>query len=222
MNSSSSSSSSPASIFALAASPATAPSTGNIVPVLPLVRRTSKRNPDSKYKTILNSAGVATTFVNNNAHDAANTNTIEDMLNAERTSLKREPWNKLDKMTKIEKLRRFAETFVVDNHLAATEIPTLQQFLVQSVQRDKLLKTKDVVYNRETGLVTAVPSLHYHSSTRGFTLRNLDRKISTLKSLAPARVVMQPSSQSQSQPQLPPSQLSSELSSLSPLSDIQC
>jgi hypothetical protein len=50
---------------------------------------------------------------------------------------------------------------------------------------------KDVDYDREMGVITNISSLFLNLGTRAFTLRNLDKKVSTLKMLTPKKIVSQ-------------------------------
>ena len=62
----------------------------------------------------------------------------------------------------------------------------LQKYLKQQVENKKLSKVKDIVYNKEEGNIEHIPNLEFNKQTRKFTLK-VEKKISTLKSLAPKR-----------------------------------
>jgi hypothetical protein len=112
--------------------------------------------------------------------DAVNYNTIDNMP---------ETWNKLDKTVKIQKLHAFAEKYGKEHGLPVKEIKNLKMFFVECLEKMKLQKTKDVVYNKDSHEITSIPALHFNSEKKNFTLRILDAKrVSTLKSLTPKRV----------------------------------
>ena len=118
-----------------------------------------------------------------------NINNIDKMLEKEKIHNKTESWNKLDKTVKIQKLHAFAEKYGKANGLPVKEIKNLKAFFVGCLENNKLQKTKDVAYDKDTGDITAIPSLHFNSEQRAFTLRIMDAKrVSTLKSLTPKRV----------------------------------
>lgn len=124
-------------------------------------------------------------------NDAAelNVNTIDKMLESEKTHNKTESWNKLDKTAKIQKLHSFSEKYGKTNGLPVKEIKNLKSFFVDCLEKNKLQKTKDVVYDKETGTITSIPALHFNTDHRAFTLRIMDAKrVSTLKSLTPKRI----------------------------------
>ena len=61
-------------------------------------------------------------------------------------------------------------------------------FLKDSLNKNKLQKTKDVQYNKETKDIVGIPSLIFSSLNKNFTLKNMDSKrVSTLKCLTPLR-----------------------------------
>ena len=45
----------------------------------------------------------------------------------------------------------------------------------------------DVIYDKDTGIIKEIPALTYTKSTKHFTLKNIDKRVSTLKSLAPKK-----------------------------------
>jgi hypothetical protein len=121
--------------------------------------------------------------------DAVNYNTIDNMLEKEKQHNKTETWNKLDKTVKIQKLHAFAEKYGKEHGLPVKEIKNLKMFFVECLEKMKLQKTKDVVYNKDSHEITSIPALHFNSEKKNFTLRILDAKrVSTLKSLTPKRV----------------------------------
>ena len=42
---------------------------------------------------------------------------------------------------------------------------------------------EEVVYDKQTGVIKSVPGLMYNNTSNQYTLRNMDKKVSTLKSL---------------------------------------
>ena len=136
-----------------------------------------------KYKNILNSQSTLT-------FDETNTNTmnkIDAMLETEKKNMNSEPWNKLDKRLKIQKLHAYAEKYGKENGLPMKEVKGLKTFFSSCLTKDKLAKVKDVDYNKETGIISNIGGLAFNLTTRAFTIRNLDKKVSTLKSLTPKK-----------------------------------
>ena len=114
---------------------------------------------------------------------------IDSLLENEKQKNKSDSWNKLDKTVKIQKLHAFAEKYGKDNGYPAKEVKNLKAFFVDCLNKAKLQKTKDVIYEKETGEITAIPALFFNSITHNFTLKIMDSKrVSTLKSLTPKRI----------------------------------
>lgn len=116
-------------------------------------------------------------------------NAIDEILENEKIKNKSDPWNKLDKTVKIQKLHAFAEKYGKDNGLPVKEIKSLKQFFIGCLEKQKLQKTKDVVYDKEKKELVSIPSLHFNAESHNFTLKNMDAKrVSTIKSLTPKRM----------------------------------
>ena len=132
----------------------------------------------NKYKNFIVASG---TIADNKKPDDNSTDKIDQLLEKEKQNMNSEPWNKLDKRLKIQKLHAYAEKYGHDNSLPMKEIKALKTFFSECLTKDKLAKVKDVDYSRDTGVITHISSLCLNVGTRTFTLRNLDKKVSTLK-----------------------------------------
>jgi hypothetical protein len=134
-----------------------------------------------KYKNILTQPSFEETATNS-------MNKIDEMLETEKKSMNSEPWNKLDKRLKIQKLHAYAEKYGKENSLPVKEVKGLKAFFSTCLTKDKLAKVKDVDYNKATGIINNIGGLAFNLTTRAFTIRNLDKKVSTLKSLTPKKI----------------------------------
>jgi hypothetical protein len=111
-------------------------------------------------------------------------NTIDDIIEREKQKNKNEIWSKIDKSLKIQRLHAFAEKYGKDHGHSVKDIKTLKAFFVTALEKGKLSKTKDLVYDKEKREITSIPSLYFDN--HNFTLKNMDpKRVSTLKSLAP-------------------------------------
>lgn len=118
---------------------------------------------------------------------------IDQLLETEKQQNKADAWNKLDKTVKIQKLHIFAEKYGKDNTIPVKDIKALKHFFSESLEKNKLQKTKDVVYDKEKGIIQSIPALFFNVTNRAFTLKQLDAKrVSTLKSLTPSRSTRPP------------------------------
>jgi hypothetical protein len=74
-----------------------------------------------------------------------------------------------------------------DNQLNEEEGDILIQFLKDCLDRKKLQRIKDVVYDKENGVIKSIPALTYIKTTKHFTLKNIEKRVSTVKSLPPKK-----------------------------------
>ena len=126
----------------------------------------------------------------NHFDDATNQTTIDNILETEKLHNKADAWNRLDKTVKTAKLHDYAEKYGRENNLPIKDIKSLKLFFSDCLVKNKLHKTKDVLYDKEKQVITGIPSLFFNNINRSYTLRITDTKrISTLKSLTPKRAV---------------------------------
>lgn len=115
---------------------------------------------------------------------------IDDFLEKERTQNKEDQWVKLDKSMKMKKMSAFVETYATENNLCIKDKTALYEFLTSSIDQKKLIKTKEVIYDKLTGTIKSIPCLvHCPASIKKFTLKRCEKRQSTLKSLAPKNKV---------------------------------
>lgn len=135
-----------------------------------------------KYKTmLLNGNPLIETKTQNNVSN------LELFLENEKINNGNEPWCKLNKTIKTKKLLDFIELYKKDNNLDEEETKNLVLFLKDCIDRKKLCRVKDVIYDKQNGIIKDIPALTYIKSSKHFTLKNVDKRISTLKSLAPKK-----------------------------------
>ena len=74
---------------------------------------------------------------------------LEKMLETEKINNKSENWNKLDKTQKIQKLHQYAETYGKEKELPVNDVKTLKLFFKDSLNKNKLQKSKDIQYDKD-------------------------------------------------------------------------
>ena len=131
-----------------------------------------------KYKTMMLKGKTITERKSSN--DLQN---LDMFLEKEKNNNKNEPWSKLDKTIKTQKLLTFVETYKVEKKLNEDESKHMVSFLKDCLDKKKLSRVKDVVYDKITGTIKEIPALVYNKSSKHFTLKNIDKRVSTLKSL---------------------------------------
>ena len=76
----------------------------------------------------------------------------------------------------------------MDNNLTVKDIENLKSFFNDSIQNNKLKKTKEVQYNKDKRIILNIPSLFFNTNNRSFSLRNIEKRVSSLKSMTPKRI----------------------------------
>jgi hypothetical protein len=113
---------------------------------------------------------------------------LDALLEKEKIRNKGEVWIKLDKTIRKQKLEEYAEKYGKEHNMCSKDLKLLKTFFNNCLEKNKLNKSKDVVYNKDERTITSIPALHFNQVTKNFTLKILDTKrVSTLKSLTPKR-----------------------------------
>ncbi len=92
-----------------------------------------------------------------------------NLLDKETKSNQKEGWNKLNKTKKLILLNKYAEQYGSTNKLQKNDVLKLKEFLKHNLITTKLLKVKDVVYNKEDSKIEKISSLIYDKNR--FTLK---------------------------------------------------
>ena len=135
-----------------------------------------------KYKTML--LGGSQVRETKSSNDLSN---LEKFLETEKNNNKEEPWSKLDKTVKTKKLIAYAEMYKKEKEMNDEEEQLQIAFLKDCLTRKKIYRVKDVIYDKTTGLIKEIPALVYTKANKHFTLKNLDKRVNTLKSLPPPK-----------------------------------
>ena len=124
-----------------------------------------------KYQTML---------LNNNTkiyETTPNTNNIEKFLEKELEANNNKQWTKLGKGAKLKKINEFIITYSDEKKYGEEQRKKLKRYLLSCLERKKLQKTKDVEYCIKTSKILSIPALTYNDSSRKFTLRKNEKKM---------------------------------------------
>lgn len=146
----------------------------------------SKDIKNIKYKSMLLNSN--NNYNNLSPRETNDVNNINDFLEKEKQTHTNELWSKLDKTIKMQKIRAFIDDYSTINNLSVKESKNLLSFLTTSLDQKRLTKAKDVIYDREAGVIKSIPCLLFNQIQRKFTLKRCEKRQSTLKSLHPKRV----------------------------------
>ena len=135
-----------------------------------------------KYKSMLMN-GIAWPEKKN----SSNLTSLDKFLENEKNTNANEPWSKLDKTAKLKKLILYADNYKTENELSQEEYNKMVAFFKDCLDKKKLQRVKDVVYDKDNGSIKEIPALHFNKSNTHFTLKNIDKRVSTIRSLAPKK-----------------------------------
>lgn len=96
---------------------------------------------------------------------------LDKFLLEEQTANEKQSWNKLSKTERLKKIDTFINNrFVGEYSLQEEEIESLNAFVNKLLERKKLVKSTELFYNEETGMIEEIPALLFNNKTRRFTL----------------------------------------------------
>ena len=132
-----------------------------------------------KYQTML---------LNNNSkifETKPNVMNIEKFLQDEKEINKNKPWSKLNKGTKIKLIKKYVDEYQEKHNISDQQKIQLNEYLRVCLERKKLNKKQDLVYDKEKFKIVQIQNLIFNKTKNKFTLKKSDKRISSLKSLAP-------------------------------------
>ena len=136
-----------------------------------------------KYKTMLmNGTTIKDTQMSNDLHN------LDMFLESEKNMNRSEPWSKLDKTNRTRKIVEFVETYTNEHDLSNEEKTIMTTFLKDCLNKKKLYRVKDVIYDKESGVIKDIPALVYNKHHRHFTLKKLEKHTGTVKSFPNGKI----------------------------------
>ena len=136
-----------------------------------------------KYKTI----GI-NGYHWNESKSALDLQNLDIFLENEKNNNINEPWSKLDKTVKTKKMLQYAEIYKNEQKLNDEDYVNLILFFKDCLDKKRLQRVKDVIYDKTTGQIKEIPGLFHNKIKNHFTIKNIDKKVSTIKSLAPKKL----------------------------------
>jgi hypothetical protein len=120
-----------------------------------------------KYKTMI--------MTGTNIEPTMDTNEekINMFLSMDMEKNKKGVWSKLSKTEKVKKIKNYVKTTLLKEHnLTETEISTATKFFSLLMDRKKLSKNNELIYNQEIGLIESIEGLTFNPETRKFTINS--------------------------------------------------
>jgi hypothetical protein len=130
-----------------------------------------------KYRTMINTG----TNLENNIDTSEDT--INNFLNMDIENNKKGIWSKLTKTEKIKKIKQYInEKLKVEYNLTDEEIVyTIKVFTIM-IDRKKLSKNNELIYNQENGFIEQIGGLVFNIETRKFNIsEDITKKAKTKK-----------------------------------------
>lgn len=135
-----------------------------------------------KYKTMLLSHENTTLVDYKTKQNLIN---LDELIKQDKLHTETLPWSKLNKTMKLGKLDEFVENYSKTNNMTSNEKNELIKLLHDSLTKKLLQKAKDISYDKNDGIIKSIPNLLFNKSSRKHTIKNVEKKTSALKSLAP-------------------------------------
>jgi len=118
-----------------------------------------------------------------------NEDKINMFLSMDMEKNKKGVWSKLSKTEKVKKIKNYIKTNLLKEHnLSEGEIITANKFFSLLMDRKKLSKNNELIYNQENGLIESIDGLTFNTESRKFTI-NCDKpqiKKRTVKNITSA------------------------------------
>jgi hypothetical protein len=109
------------------------------------------------------------------------TKNIDEILNQEMESNKKMQWNKLNKSNKLVLLKSFSSDHCKDKNYNKEIEDILIDFLTVSLERKRITKIKDIIYDTKSGVIKDIPNLSFDPIKNKFTLRCNKKNITQKK-----------------------------------------
>ena len=117
-----------------------------------------------------------------------NVDNIEFFLENEKVANKDKPWSKLSKAYKLKKISEYVVEYSKEKEYTTEQSSQLKTYLTECLNRKKLQRQKDVIYDTESNKIKLINGLTYNKTKNKFTLKQKDKnKTSTLKCLSTSK-----------------------------------
>jgi hypothetical protein len=130
-----------------------------------------------KYKTMI--------MTGTNIEPTIDTNEekINIFLSMDMEKNKKGIWSKLSKTEKIKKIKNYIKNVLLkENDLTEQELLNANKFFSLWMDRKKLSKNNELIYNQDAGLIESIEGLSFNPETRKFTI-NCDKTVSKKKTV---------------------------------------
>ncbi len=121
-------------------------------------------------------SNIMTKPVYEKSNKLSNDNDLDKLLEKDKKQNEKESWNKLSKTLKLRILNDYADNYASVQKLKDNEKVTLKEFLKKHLIQTKLLKMKDINYNKITQKIEGITTLLFEKNQNRFTLKKTKTK----------------------------------------------
>lgn len=118
-----------------------------------------------QYKTMINNGTNIDTAILNETNEEKINNFLEDEI----AKNKKQQWIKLTRTNKVQKLKQYLNDIAAPEYnLTQEELVQSENYLIQCLERKKLHKNNEVLYNDENGVLEGLQSILFDTEKRKF------------------------------------------------------
>lgn len=118
-----------------------------------------------QYKTMINNGTNIDTAILNETNEEK----INNFLENEIAKNKKQQWIKLTRTNKVQKLKHYLSDIAAPEYnLTHDELVQSENYLIQCLERKKLHKNNEVLYNDENGVLEGLQSVLFDTEKRKF------------------------------------------------------
>jgi hypothetical protein len=139
-----------------------------------------------QYKTMIQN-GVQTSMKHDGEAEVRSLDNLEKFLEDSTQTSKTERWNRLDLTMKLQKVKDFILRYKEDTNQTQEEADALFVYLKDCLDKKKLMRVKDVVYDNEEDKLMSIPGLQYNKMSKKYTIKNTDSKKGSVLSRLPQK-----------------------------------
>lgn len=104
---------------------------------------------------------------------------IAFFLDEDITRTHTQTWNRLDKTTKLVKIREYLENIDGDISIDGAEVNRVVDYLRSCIDRKRMANTKEVEYDTKLSKIVAIRDVAYNSDQKNFTIRRRPAQLFT-------------------------------------------
>ena len=139
------------------------------------------------YRGKFNSSISTTDSESKSTVRCTNLESVDELIKKNTSKSPVKSWSKIDKSTKLKLLVDYATAYKEEKSLSDVKYNSLVAFFKDCMDKKKLYRVKDVVYDAGENIIKDIPHLMFNTHANTYTLRNSEKYISATKNLGPRK-----------------------------------